>query len=318
MVKKIYGVLDFENEFYFGGDILGSCIETILKNIRIKLYFPLLNPSVKEQIKDSGFNSNNIIAPQIHFPNLNPHLNWGRLFSYPDITVQINYIIIEIFDFPNNFEQTVFSNIEHFLDLLFKYCKIISRNIYDKDNETIKLSGPLNLYAINGNSVKKIPNIYSEQKIDMDFSHIENNVTLEQLSTAIKFSSLDIEIPLEYELILKSYYDLENSDYRSAVINANTALEVTLSKKILSVLNSINFPNPENLLKKFQMVSKKFELLKLLNIDIPTTDYSNKIIQPRNDAVHKGKFLNRKIASTVISEVEKYLDDFSPLTKLIE
>ena len=49
-----------------------------------------------------------------------------------------------------------------------------------------------------------------------------NNVTLENLSLAIKYASLDKDLPLEYQLILKSYYDLENSDYRGAVINANT------------------------------------------------------------------------------------------------
>ena len=38
MENKIYGVLDFENEFYFSGDVLGSCIETKLKNIKIKYF----------------------------------------------------------------------------------------------------------------------------------------------------------------------------------------------------------------------------------------------------------------------------------------
>ena len=51
MENKIYGVLDFENEFYFSGDVLGSCIETKLKNIKIKLHFPSLNPNIKERKK---------------------------------------------------------------------------------------------------------------------------------------------------------------------------------------------------------------------------------------------------------------------------
>ena len=313
MENKIYGVLDFDNEFYFSGDVLGSCIETKLKNIKIKLHFPLLNPNIKEQLKNSGFHSKNITAPSVYFPTLNPDIDWGQLFSYPNITVQINHVILEILDVSENFEQTIFTNIDNFLDLVFKYCKIISRKIYTNDNKTIKASGSLHLYSINENNVSKIKNTYLKNCIEINMSHIDNNVTLENLSLAIKYASLDKDLPLEYQLILKSYYDLENSDYRGAVINANTALEVTLSKKILLSLESISFPNSENLLKSFQMVSRKFELLKLLNIDIPTSDYSNKIINPRNNAVHKGDFLNKEIASTVISEVEKYLDTFSPL-----
>lgn len=313
MEEKIYGLLDFENEFYYSEDILGSTITTTIYGLEIKLHFPTVSPNIKEEIYQSAFSSNGIVAPNLNINNLDKKINWGRIYSYPNIVAKINHIIIEIPNTEKDYQKIIFTNIESFLNTTFKYCKLISKKIYMTSEKSIKIGGPLELFKYINNDIVKIPNSYNNIGIDIIIPSLDEAISLSTFTLALKNTILTPEIPLEYQLMLNAYCSFENYDFRNTVIEATSALEVLLSHVAKKELEKYNMPKLQQLLEKFKMISGKFELLNLLNVNVPTTDYRDKILKPRNQVVHKGIFIDKKSALSVIHEIEKYLDTFSPL-----
>ena len=66
------------------------------------------------------------------------------------------------------------------------------------------------------------------------------------------------------------------------------------------------------MLDKFKMLSGRFELIRILGIEIPDKDYNSLIINPRNDVVHRANYPNRQTANLFIKEVEGLIKLFTP------
>lgn len=306
----VYGFLNFENSFLFQKEVLGSCLNANVKDVDVKLYFPRISPNIAEEIKETSLFSKYIIAPDLNITNLNPKFKWGYLMSYPDMISQINNIIIA---FPSGNEDEICNYIEEWLNLLFKYCKLISRIIVFNDNPNkIIIGGPLRLFSIVNNEVIKINRTYSSATLNIQIKTKENAISLNQLTLAIKLAS-NRPINLEDELILSAYNELENNNYRKCVIEAGTSLEVLLTKRIEEEFINQNITFGDKLLEKYKTLSGRFELLNALGVRLPTSDYKTKIIKHRNVAVHTGSTLTKETAKEVIKETEKYIDEFYPL-----
>jgi hypothetical protein len=61
------------------------------------------------------------------------------------------------------------------------------------------------------------------------------------------------------------------------------------------------------------MLSGRFELVRVLGIQLPNKDYEKLVMEPRNDVVHKADFPARQIVNQYITEVEELLRLFSPV-----
>lgn len=308
----IYGVLNFENDFLFQKDILGNCIKTKINGVEVKLLFPRISPNIDEQIKKTSSLSSNefIIAPNLNITNFNSDFNWGYLKSYPDLISHINNIIIA---FPSGNEDEICDHVEEWLNVLFKYCKLISKIIMFHNNpNSIIMGGPLRLFSIIDNKYVKINRNYKSNPLKIYLTSETDAITLEQLTLAAKLAS-NRPIYLEEDLMLSAYNELENKNYRKCVIEAGTALEVLLTKVIKEKFKEQKILWGDKLLSKYQTLRGRFELLNILEISIPTKDYQDNIIKPRNIAVHGANPLTKNIALLCINDVQKYFDTFSPL-----
>lgn len=306
---NLYTIYDFKSKFTFCDDCLGKIIEIKINNKPATIFFPSLSNNMQELIKNgSMYFSKCIIQPNIDINNFNPDLDWGHLISYPNIEFEANKILIM---FSEDDKDFIYNNINNYFTKFFNYLKILSKKIFDNsynccyNNDTLFYLNDKKLLKLNNTTTIELPSIILEPERN-------NGITNEILVKAFKYAST-VDIPLEYKLILNSYSSFENNDFRSAIIEATSSLEITLSNKIFSELISINFPNPDKLLNKYRMAGGKFELANILHILLPTTDYKEKILTPRNQVIHNGIFIDKNTAFTAIREVEKYLDMFSPI-----
>ena len=103
-----------------------------------------------------------------------------------------------------------------------------------------------------------------------------------------------------------------NEDYRKAIIEGATALEVCLTARILEEFDTQGISFGEKLLQKFRMLGGRFELIRLIGVSLPEKDYATLVINPRNDVVHRAAFPDKALANQVITEVEELLQLFSP------
>ncbi len=134
----------------------------------------------------------------------------------------------------------------------------------------------------------------------------------DQFKEASNLASKGLNPHWHYKLLLEAYSAWCNKDYRKAIIEASTALEKCLTFKILNEFSSQGITFGEKLLQKFRMLGGRFELVRLLDINLPNKDYDRLIVNPRNDVIHKASFPSKDLASQVIKEVEELLYLFSP------
>lgn len=306
---NLYTIYNFKNNFTFCNDCIGKKIEITIKNKPVTIFFPNISSNVQELLKDNSmYFSKCIIQPDIDIENLNPDLDWGHLISYPNIEIEINQILIM---FSENDKDIILNNINDYFITFFDYLKIISKKVFDFSYKSSTSYNQLfylknkKLYKTNDTTIIEEPSIVFDPESN-------NGINFDILVKALNYAS-NIDIALEYKLLLNSYSSFENNDFRSAIIEATSSLEISLSNKILSTLTSINFPEPNKLLKKYKMAGGKFELATILHILLPTQDYKEKILTPRNKVIHNGIFIDKETTLTAIKEVEKYLDAFSPL-----
>jgi len=61
------------------------------------------------------------------------------------------------------------------------------------------------------------------------------------------------------------------------------------------------------------MLNGKFDLVRVLGIQLPDKDYRRLVMEPRNAVAHKGEFPTRQVVNQYIMEVEAILQLFSPV-----
>jgi hypothetical protein len=143
-------------------------------------------------------------------------------------------------------------------------------------------------------------------------SAVDESLHLEQFREAAQLASKVLQPRLHYRMLLEAYSARRTEDYRKAIIEAATALEICLTMRILDEFNAQGISFGEKLLQKFRMLGGRFELVKLLDISLPDKDYSTLVINPRNEVIHRASFPDKQLANQVIAEVEELLHLFSP------
>jgi hypothetical protein len=148
--------------------------------------------------------------------------------------------------------------------------------------------------------------------VEITMSQTDESLHLENIKVACHFSSLGLSPRLEYQLMLEAYSAQRNGDYRKALIEATTALEICLTNRAKQEFTKQNISFGEGLLNKFRTLSGRFELLRLLSIELPNTNYKALIIEPRNGVIRKADPVSEPQAKQVINQVEQLLQLFSP------
>lgn len=311
-MKEIKGILEFKTEFDWSKDVLDKSFNTVITDIPCTIYFPRLN--------ELWFEDEHEDLDYLHMPLKSPSSSgtwyignkektWGYPISYPTGISHISDLFC-IFHLDenndiNDVSKKLYDGIISWKNTLYKYLKILSRQLRFKDNKTND-SPFLTLY-FNGRRIQ------NNQEFTFECIEYEDCITPDIVIRALTLTQTSFDIPLHYNLILNAYNELENGNYRKAVIDAATSLETLLTQKIIAEFTKQNITFGDKLLKDYSMISNKFRLLKILNIPVPTTDYKKKILEPRNKAVHGGNPLDKETATIAINEVEKYLDTFYPL-----
>lgn len=303
----IEGIIDFTSSLYCHSNIMGKEIEIDLDGIKCSIAFPKLPYGYK---KDN--NKKHLIAPRKS--NIHKNINdWGQIHQWPQgysgvekILLLINVNINNYQDIGNNANITLKTwknKFEEFLEI--KTNQILKKKIV----QTINLSaGDFDLW-INVNGERK-PGITKRDPIIIT----KREVTLiekKHVIQAVEFANEGKGLNLSYKLIKKARRELDIKEFRTAIIDAATSCEITLFESLTKELSKSvsNKLLNELINKKYKTLSSKMELGRLLSI-IPDLDYTLKLIEPRNKAVHKGYESSFKEANETIKIALKLADSY--------
>jgi hypothetical protein len=226
----------------------------------------------------------------------------------------VNSGVFEFLPHPDDSDaaaRKIYAGFRTWFHLFEQYVKLFTPYRTSGARVVSESTGPIRLLIDDGNQLRHIStnramtiNVYMSQK--------DESLHLDGLKEACRLSSLGLHPRLEYQLMLEAYSARNSGDFRKAIIEAATALEVALTNRALEEFRIRKISFGKALLKKFRALNGRFELVRLLSIPFPEKDYQNLIINPRNEVIHKPQFPSDGLAHQVISEVDQLLRLFSP------
>ena len=313
-MRKVLGILEFTESLYCAADSLGQTADISFAGIEGKLTLPSL--------PEWGGNENN----PLHKPLLGPEsaktwkrgetlIHWGSPTSYPTGTSTVELALLEFNLEPDSCDtdaQKIYDTFGVWLNLFENYVKLITKQGTRNRVSGGDGLGRLELLFNDDSSGLKRISDNSPTEITIETSDIDESLHWEQFREAAQLASQLLPPRLHYRMLLESYSALKNEDYRKAIIEAATALEICLTMRIIEEFNTQSISFGEKLLQKFRMLGGRFELVRLLEIDLPDKDYVALVMNPRNDVIHRASFPDQKLANKVIKEVEELLHLFSP------
>ncbi|MBD3653362.1 hypothetical protein [Kangiella sp.] len=312
-MRKVLGVLEFTESLYCAADSLGKTTSISFAGIKGKLTLPSL--------PEFGENE----AHPLNKPLLGPEpartwkrgdelLYWGKPVSYPEVTASVELALLEFSLELDNYDastQKIYNSSGEWLRIFEDYVKLITkqgtRNIVFSND----MPGNLELIFCEGAKFEPVSN-NSSTYISVEMSSDDMSLHFDQYENAAKLASQFLQPGLQYRMLLESYGARKREDYRKAIIEAASALEVCLTMRIKEEFNAQGISFGEKLLQKFRMLGGRFELASLLGINLPDKDYKSLILNPRNNVIHRAEFPDKGLANQVINEVEELLYLLTP------
>jgi len=209
--------------------------------------------------------------------------------------------------------QKIYDAFRSWFHLFEQYVKLFTPQRTSGAHVVSESPGPIRLFVEESNQLRPV-STNREMRINIYMSWKDESLHLDKLKEACRLSSLGLHPRLEHQLMLEAYSARNNADFRKAIIEAATALEVVLTNRALEEfrIRDISFGNA--LLKKFRALGGRLELVKVLEIQFPDKDkkYVDLIVNPRNEVIHTGQSPAEPLVNQVITEVERLVRWFSP------
>ncbi len=117
-------------------------------------------------------------------------------------------------------------------------------------------------------------------------------------------------------LMLRDARSLFNTEeYRRAVLDAGTAAEIALTARLDAYLAANVDPDmAEALMDKYKMLRPLTELAKKLKVAALPDRFQQRLIEPRNAAVHGGKEMPKDVAEKAVATTSELLQATHPLS----
>jgi hypothetical protein len=132
------------------------------------------------------------------------------------------------------------------------------------------------------------------------------------LSEICKLCSIGSRPSLHYRVQLQAYRAVRERDYRKAVIESAVAAEIVLTEAIGKHFQSTGLTYGEKIMEKFRMLGGRLKLAEIVGLSLPDIDFQKAVVDPRNQAIHRGKFFERIDAFNVVVAVDQLLNVLAP------
>ena len=309
------GLLTFSKELLFRKEVLGEIFETTISETNVKVCFPYYPKHITSA--NDYMNKDLSLEPPnccVLTRNGKP-IYFGALMGYPACVSRIKSVMILIDcdeKYVEKIAEKLYGSIKKWGRKFVEYCDLCT-----KDSSPIARCTDTDACDLSLVYEKYIPS--SEIiHIDVDFIKDEDCLTKKQVISAFKFVSSNAELLFEYRMLLSAYKARTERQYRQAVVDACSAVEICLNKQIEKYCKSIGL-NSDVLFEKYKSLGDKFKLIKKIDKTFNVKDPFNRIVNPRNGVVHRNEFPDAKKTWELFIAVEEclkfYNKDFYEITE---
>ena len=302
---EFYGLLTFSEGLLFKKEVLGRSFDTKIAGIDISICFPCYC-SGKDQRK-----SEDLSCPleaqnrKVKLKRNGDKINWG----YPNILPSGNSVVYAVMviayckdkEEVEEVSQKLYSAIKQwersFVDYICLCTKQSVGGLIYTDSSNCRLELFDDKY-INNHSHKFVFNMYLHSK--------DEYLSIKQVEEALSFATSNKELLLEYQMLLSAYKAKNVEQYRQAVVDACSAVEICLNNQIEKYCQKKELDS-DILFKKYWSLGDKFSLIMKIDNQFNISNPFDRIVSPRNKVVHKNEFPDAKTTWDLLIAVEECL-----------
>ena len=311
---QILGIVEFSPALFCSKDALGQSGSITIAGAEGFLSMPSI-PEWSKNEKDP-LRQKLISPPEVKtWKSGDNPIFWGSPVEYPSGRSQVEKALLK-FDLKSkneeNTNQKIYKAFPHWFNLFKQYIQLFTTQ-YTMGERSIVIDQyeNLTLFESQNGKFKRIPNLQHDS-LTIEIGGKDTSVHLEHFQEACRLASLLAEPRLEYALLLDAYSAQAVGDYRKAIIESATSLEVGLTSRIVQEFQPRNIDFGEHLLNKYKTLGGRLELAQILKIIQPDPDYRSLIVENRNSVIHKGVVPERKTVKAALEKVSALLNDLSP------
>lgn len=243
----------------------------------------------------------------------NDPLFWGYEIVYPDGIVRLTELLIE-FQVPaskiHDHSKLVKESLRSWCSTFFDFHDLLTKHPVarvSRDNDSVQHE----LFILDANNRKSVP---YQQTV-----HLYSPITMGRyaLSRAnfckiCRLCSIGAQPSLPYRVQLQAYRALMEKDYRKAVIESAVAAEIVLTQALEKHFKNAGLNYGDKIMQKFRTLGPSFELAKIVELTLPDIKFKEKVVDPRNLAIHQAKSFEPSEAYSVVTAVDQLLQMLSP------
>ncbi len=323
-MSTYFGIFELHYPLNCKGDVVGKKYTTTIGDTKTNLHFPVVNiaedKTPKHELDRFSFEIKAPIFSSRKYQFLSK-TNWGRVYSYNSINgkvigININSILVSFEHDDDDDKKTKYNNIvankekwetqlNETLDLKGKYvyedvsgeepyCNYFEKP-YDTDPRQSKNYGELYFTDIN--------------KLNIIAVHVQSTDNAsDDEGLSIVFDGINVTKALkeEYEIYLSGIKRYKEGRYRHAIMDAISACELAITKKIVEHCNELRIDGKA--ICKNRSLGDKFNFLKHIGVQLATENPEREIVKLRNDMFHARRTdFTKEECKILLQLVLKYL-----------
>lgn len=307
-VVSFFVIFDLLNGIEFANDVLGHCETVTIGGINGVLEIPTLPNTLSD-------GNRWLVHPKAAttWKCDNDKLFWGYEIAYPDGIVRLTKLLIE-FQVPaskiHDHSTLVGESLGKWCSTFFDFHDLLTKHPVARVSRSTD-SVQHELFILDANNQKSVP----YQQIFHFYSPITKGAYAMSRANFIeicRLCSTGSQPSFPYRIQLQAYRALMEEDYRKAVIESAVAAEIVLTQALEKHFNSAGLNYGNKIMQKFRTLGPSFELAKIVDLTLPDINFIEKVVNPRNLAIHQAKSFEPSEAYSVVRAVDQLLQMLSP------
>lgn len=246
-------------------------------------------------------------------------LFWGHPFHYPKGWSRVKNALLT-FEFPLDQMRSKATNVHRgfarWYKLFDQYFELVTKQRSFSRVESNECPAGFDLFRWGENGRADRPYDRDPQTVTVRTSETDELLLKpSQFAEICSLASSSTEPALHYQIQLEAYRAMRNGDYREAIIETGTAAELGLVRAAKEVMFRSGITYVDELVKRFQALGGKLELARMVGVALPSTDYQNRLVTPRNGVIHRGFFASRETALDAVRVTDDLLRVICPSLK---
>lgn len=238
------------------------------------------------------------------------NVNWGSPVQYPEGYSEVLCAAL-YFDFTNassrlKNSKKIYSASQNWLTRFQEFTEIFSGQEIARKAKVLSRNLEIDLWFYN--NMNKANHITGQSRSSISIPTAGQIIDTRLFRRILDYCSNGFSPNLIHVLFKDAIRAFDNSEFRRAILDASTAIELILTYRLQSKLSKKHSVKVvQSILNKFRTLGNLLNLANDLNCKLPSGDLQNEIVKPRNDAIHRGIVPSSTAARSVLHKCQEMI-----------